>query len=385
MLRPCIISFVFVLSTFQIYSQRVIFYHLPKTAGCTTRYLLETMFDYDKVAQEMFYYELESKKPSDLEHYDLISGHFFFHSNLYYLDGFRVTFLRDPVQRILSEQRFYQKFYKDRQRQKLLSIQHYNPAGEPIETVSNLQVLYLSSLDRHDLSIPIEAHFESAKKNLHEAFDFIGLFEDYKRSVQSLFGALSWPQKEIIPVLQSADSELMVETSELLGIQERNRYDIMLYEEAKKLYYEKYRKELIEDKKPEQFYSELIIDFKNSPFYEGFSAPIFFMDVLYRPIAPSGKAFIKVPLESSNSYKMTIYTNKTIQNPNFIIMCRNQILTYESAKSRIECIIPQELIEQNGSTKIEFIVEGLDDTNLKWDRSEESTGIAFRKIEIDCF
>ena len=69
---------------FSIEAKKVIFYHIPKTAGSSTRFLLEMQFDYEKIAPEVTYYEIENKRISDLEKYDFFGGHFFFHSNLHY-------------------------------------------------------------------------------------------------------------------------------------------------------------------------------------------------------------------------------------------------------------------------------------------------------------
>jgi hypothetical protein len=107
------------------------------------------------------------------------------------------------------------------------------------------------------------------------------------------------------------------------------------------------------------------------------------MDKLYRPLNPSGKAFLKLPLESGHDYKVLIHTNKTLFNPQFKIFCSGEQLDYESSKSRIFLILPKKLVTQGNFTKLEFVLEGQDHKNLKWDRAEDGTGIAFRQIEID--
>jgi Sulfotransferase family len=362
---------------------QLVFYHIPKTAGCTTRFLLETQYDFKDVCPSMFYFEIESKRPKDLEKYQLFSGHFFFNSNLKYIDAKRITFMRDPIERIISEQRFYKKFYEDSERRSLLSIQHYNPEGDPIDNVSNLQVLYLSSLDRNDLSLSYEKHYESALYNLKHHFDFVGIVEDYERSIRSLFDLMGWRQMEIIPVLQSAEVALEVDQIVIEEIKKRNQYDIMLYEEAKKLFYSKFLVTDYKKKNVDEFFEDMRIDFDKKIPGEGFGSPVYFYDLLYRPIVASGRAFLDLPLKAGSEYGIIFYANKTIKDPKFRIICKGRDLEYTSSKSKTFVKIPKELISSSEETRIELIVEDLNQDDLKWDRTKISSGYAFRRIDIN--
>lgn len=364
------------------WTKPVIFYHIPKTAGSTTRYLLESQFDCHEVCPGIFYFEIESKRPSDLSRFNLFAGHFFYNSNLKYINGTRITFMRDPVERIISEQRFYKKFYEDTDRRAVLAMQHYNPEGEPIDVVSNLQVLYLSSLDRNDLSISWEKHYESALKNLRENFDFVGIVEDYERSIRSLFEKMGWEQKEIIPILQSADLDYQISDEKIHEIKERNKFDILLYEEAKKLFYSKYHVTKYAAPKPLEYVDEISLDFKNKIPAEGFGPKINICDQIFRPITSSGYAFIKVPLKNTENYQLLIHANQSINDPHFKIICNGFDLEYRSSKGKVFTGIPKEFINPSGYTKIEFIIDNLDSKNLKWDRGNNTNRYSFRKIDI---
>jgi Sulfotransferase family len=362
-------------------NERLIFYHIPKTAGITTRHLIETAYNFNHICPALFFYEIESKSLKDLEKYDLFFGHFFVHSNLSMIKGKRATILRDPVERIISEQNFFESFYKGTLSEAELAKQHYNPEGDPIDVISNQACLYLSSLDRHDYSLKIEDHYQSALENLRH-FDFVGVFEEYESSLRSLYDLMGWEQVEIIPTLQVSKKNRTVSLATRQEILERNYFDFLLYEEAKHLFTTRHKVINFKKKKIDQFFKNLSLNFKDKILCEGFAEPVFFKNVLFRPIAPSGFSFIKAPLESGCDYDVVIYANITIKDPDFKIRCCGKNLDYQTDKTRIFLKIPKELIQSEEYTKLEFIHENFDHSNLIWDRSNQHVGIAFRKIDF---
>lgn len=365
-------------------AQRVIFYHIPKTAGCSTRYLLERHFDCDKIATEVTYYEIEAQRLCDLEQYDFFGGHFFYNSNLKHLEAKRITFLRDPIQRVLSEQRFSDQFYHTIQQKKWLAISHYYPPGNPIDTISNVQVLYLSSYDRNNLDIPIEMHYESAKKNLQEAFDFVGIVEDYESSIRSLYDFMGWHQLELIPKLRSSDLELTIDDTTLTKIKNNNHYDILLYEEAKRLFYAKHKVSDIKSKPPFQFFSQLFLDLKKADYLEGFTSPVERHSKLFRPLVSLGRGLLKVPLCENLDYKIIIETNREFLPQDFKIFCQNKELHFKSHAGQLQFILPKECVAEGDLTKIEFVLEKCKGNDMRWDRVDNPINLAFASIDISC-
>jgi hypothetical protein len=87
---------------------RFIHIHIPKTAGSTRAWIFERL-PYCNVHSENVYLAGVKKRVHDYEKYDIITGHFF--ADVY--DHLPlVTFLRDPVERVISHYAHFQRSYK---------------------------------------------------------------------------------------------------------------------------------------------------------------------------------------------------------------------------------------------------------------------------------
>lgn len=214
----------------------LIFYHIPKTGGTTVTSLLNQQFPRSSICPDNFYYELNNRTLSELMNYRFIRGHFFFHSQLLAIpEAKRIVFLRDPVERVLSEQRFFERHYSNRPDD--LYKEHFLPPGPPIQTAKNQQCLFLSSLDPTDPTISDAHHLESAKHNLEHAFFFIGLMEKMNESITKLYNLMGWQLPKNIPKHQiTQENPRLRDTPLLQAIAERNWADIELYEFAKALF-----------------------------------------------------------------------------------------------------------------------------------------------------
>lgn len=101
-------------STFLIAAEPLIFYHIPKTGGTTLTFLLNKQFNSENICPDNFYYENEMRSITDLNRFCFIRGHFFVKSNLMELVKVRrITILRNPIDRILSEQRYFKQYNCD--------------------------------------------------------------------------------------------------------------------------------------------------------------------------------------------------------------------------------------------------------------------------------
>ena len=212
----------------------LVFYHIPKTAGTHLDQLLRAKFP-PKKTLHAFYYQIEQLSWENICSYDYLQGHFFFSSQLSQIPHARnITFLRDPVERVLSAQRYF-----------LSSFQHdpntlYKnfclPPGPPIETIANQACLFLSSFSRSDPTVTIEMHLESAKQNLRDRFFFIGFVDDMEGSIRSLFTLLGWGVPDAISKINvSRIQSFPVSEATLQKIREKNWADIELYRFAKTL------------------------------------------------------------------------------------------------------------------------------------------------------
>ena len=222
-------------------SDPFIFVHVPKTGGQTVAGLIDSHFDRKKVFPGYFYFNLDDKKKKNLADFDLIRGHFFY-SQLCSLRGKKVTFVREPVKRTLSEHRFWLRYNRSPGTNALVRL-HYLPPGDPLYVMSNHQCLFLSSYDPRDPTITIERHLESALKNLVEDFWFVGITEELDDGVRALFSMMGWKAPGTIPRRNATKPTSETFSDELIEeIRQRNWADIKLYECAKELYRTRFSK-----------------------------------------------------------------------------------------------------------------------------------------------
>jgi len=217
---------------------RLIFHHIPKNGGITTRTLLELNFDKSDITRPYFMHHLTQKPTEWFLNHRLVRGHIpFFY--LQQVPGKRITFLREPIKRVLSAHQFWKRFHQSRDAPHLPTMHFPMTNEDPLISMKNHQTLYLSSFDPEDKSIPIERHLKSAKENLRTRFFFFGITEKLNESLPILFEHLGFPTPKTIPRLNTSNPE--VYSKKLLEeIKERNRADIELYRFAKELYMKKF-------------------------------------------------------------------------------------------------------------------------------------------------
>ena len=235
------IVMVLVQGRLQCASEPFIFVHVPKTGGQTVASLIDSHFDRKKVFPGYFYFNLDDSKKKNLTNFDLIRGHFFY-SQLCHLHGKKITFVREPVKRTISEHRFWSRYNRSPGTNALVRL-HYLPPGDPLYMMSNHQCLFLSSYDPRDPTITIEQHLESAIKNLNEEFWFVGITEELDDGVRALFSMMGWKDPGVIPRRNATKPTSETFSDALLEeIRQRNWADTKLYECAKALYTTRFSK-----------------------------------------------------------------------------------------------------------------------------------------------
>jgi len=115
---------------------RVIFLHIPKTAGQTVHYFLEYLFGKDNISPTRVNEHLYKYSTQELQRYKVFSGHLDW-CMLDFLSGkkFIFTVIRDPLDRILS---FY--FYLRKKAETLPSSELKKPQNKGLWAALNLPV-----------------------------------------------------------------------------------------------------------------------------------------------------------------------------------------------------------------------------------------------------
>lgn len=238
---------------------KVLFHHIPKTAGTTLIAYLEQFFSITDILPE----EAFGMLARDVRRSDVIA-------NSEYLDGFllvhghyavtaleplakgrlKFTFLREPKSRLLSlyndwctksEESLATASTADRDTAlaaRSLSLDSFLSSTEwPVPALfDNAQVRLLSGrMDEPEIG---EIALEEAMANL-EAMDFIGLTEYFEISLSVLSSRLGFQRPEKVEPLNRAKRQKDLEElsgQALLEVERCTRYDKLLYEYACKLF-----------------------------------------------------------------------------------------------------------------------------------------------------
>jgi hypothetical protein len=219
----------------------LIFVHVPKTGGMSLTTLLDLRFASSEICPAYFYYNIDNQPKMALPKYKLLRGHFFY-AQVRHLRGKKITILREPVKRALSEHRFWLRFGRGPTPDALVRL-HFLPPGDPLYVMTNHQCLFLSSFDPRDPTITTEQHLQSAKENLANNFWFVGITDDLDNGIRTLYSMLGWgtpgviPRRNVTGPSREPFSEALLEE-----IRQRNWADIELYEFAKQLYTTRFSK-----------------------------------------------------------------------------------------------------------------------------------------------
>ncbi len=179
--------------------------------------------------------DLESKNKGPV----LVKGHLPFGLHKYLNGEARyLTFLRDPVKRVIS-QYFYIKLNKNNQFHELLhkenlSISQFLENGHS-PGLNNGQLRWMLGEVR---SIPYnqvdDSHLSEAIDNLESFYDFVGISEKFDESLQVLSRYMQWKKAPLYRRrnLNKSRNTDQVTDEDLAAIRHYNKHDIKLYEVA---------------------------------------------------------------------------------------------------------------------------------------------------------
>lgn len=243
------------------------FLHIPKTAGTSFTELLRSIFPQDhlKYIQPQFINGFEIPD-FDLNDFDCICGHFTYEVyKLLKRKPLFITFLRDPINRSISNYYEYHRLNMDSPYLKQHPLYHHYQTviemsleefvNHPVfrDTVNNLQTRMLGlSIDSPVNSLSDLPAFDKKDRNFSlelakerlEKMIFIGLQEEFSRSLE-LFAYLFtvYPHYQLPKLNKTDNKELLDEIppSLLEQISELNTLDFQLYDFGLKLFDERYQ------------------------------------------------------------------------------------------------------------------------------------------------
>lgn len=184
--------------------ERIIFLHIPKTAGSAISQHIISFLPNEKYMLRGDYFTIPQ---TELDSYFYISGHFDFNYIKHLLDGsYSFTFLRDPVERVISEYNFFLQLPATGKVKKLvLPVESFQRMY--FEEFIESEASYIVNRQARDMckrgvftrNLPDKGKrynspeiLEMAKSNLHK-LSYVGFKETFKEDFHNILEELNVP------------------------------------------------------------------------------------------------------------------------------------------------------------------------------------------------
>lgn len=181
------------------------FVHIPKTGGTTIVNNLKKVYN-------VFHYD-DNYRPPDIEKYDIFFGHFL---PRVYKDYPLVTWLREPVSRIIS---------------------HYNHLQRRIEKGNNRIMVYPATVVKFHRDMSLIDFAESVGSiypiyvdNNIEQFKYIGILEKMDESFFELNKKFGLEQQKIVKSFRKSEKSVVPSMEEYKKLDEILKDDKRIYE-----------------------------------------------------------------------------------------------------------------------------------------------------------
>lgn len=217
---------------------KIVFIHIPKTAGTSFRRLLDKQYPGHKLLPlyEPYPYtpEVLARLKRQAQQATACIGHVPFGIDRQLgIDARYVTFLRDPVERVVSYYRHNQRHANARFHQQIkegMTLADLVRSGIDAECHNNMTRMISGIGDNRRLTD--RAVLEQAIDNIERRFLFIGLTEQFDQSVDLLGSRLGWRRQGLVkPALNRAPDQKRFPLDEQTRalVLEYNDLDLALY------------------------------------------------------------------------------------------------------------------------------------------------------------
>lgn len=352
--------------------ERIFFLHLPKSGGITFRSVLADRYAQSECPKLMFPDVQEDDFKAAARQYLLVHGHLlYFRVQPHVKDFKKVTILRHPVDRVISEHNYILNRIHPKPREQMLREHGLPEKGDPIETAENVACRFFSKLNPLDPTIPIEKHLESAKEVLSTEFDFVGITEKMEESIQLFYHYMGWQVPEWTPVHNTTEREKTYPQEVLDAIAKRNWADIELYQYAVKLFEaQKMRQATLVQEEKITWVSAVDYDFNQALDGWGWCPRENLPEGTFRWLCSPEKGMMAFPLEAGFNYrfKAKVYIELKLIS-SLRILVNNHVLkvtvnVQEDCKEKdkyvwaeVEGSIPKDWIVEAKKTQIEWIID----------------------------
>lgn len=230
------------------------FLHIPKSAGTSLFKIFSDALGNENV-KLVENINKGTKQVELLDKYKLVGGHFTYPDYLEVIskERYSITFLRNPVDRFLSQYFYYKNTVGESKQQSVINAQkldlesyiEYYKSKQRYGEIFNRQLWYLAGYQNPSLTD--NELLEIAKENLAK-IDFVGIYEEFAESIDLMCFDCKWPLVDSIPMVNVTNKKSTyadIDLSILEKIKELNSLDIKLYEYAVSLFKNK-RREILQ-------------------------------------------------------------------------------------------------------------------------------------------
>ena len=318
---------------FTIPQKQLCFIHIPKTAGSALAQLMKRVYDLEDVSPYTGMEVIRKLEHGTLDRYRFIDVHARTNIRDYMTeDPAFITFLRDPVKRVISHYRYTKHLGADAPFGPKLTtdtrLEDYLKLDDFRFRVENQQTIYLGTELLYENPpkgythhpIATDEIFERAKQTL-DSMLFVGIQEQFQESVNLLCRVLGWPSyRDDWKVNVTPGKTEEIPENIIAEIKERNAYDYALYDYAKQLF-ETRLKEIAGDqsimKEADRFYDvtfkeqfpptdHVTYDFRYTPVGSNWHESHRNKEgVVHRHMGPENRSFVDLPLCSDKDMMLS--------------------------------------------------------------------------------